>query len=105
MVPNKITQDASVEMKRRSLWKAAVEQELQELVATASDVRQKINTAKTKTKRDFYQKKFDKIQPRVMQMVAALQHMQAKEPPAEPTPLETASEITVTNEPSTPASV
>jgi hypothetical protein len=64
---------------RRAQWKGAVEQELQACVQEAAGIRQKIATAKTRYKKEFYGKKFAKIQSKVMQMVAALQRLQMQE--------------------------
>lgn len=60
---------------RVSQWKDAVQGELQDLISRASEIRQLIASAKTETKRAFYKKKFAKIQPQVLQMVAAIQHL------------------------------
>jgi hypothetical protein len=70
-----INQEARDE--RRSVWKGAIEQELQSLITQAAGIRQRISTAKTATKRTYYQKKFNKISPQVMQMVAALERLNA----------------------------
>lgn len=70
---------SELEVDRRAQWKAAIQQELQELVQKAADMRKRINEAKTQTKRDFYSKKFSRLQPKVMQMVAALQRLEMQE--------------------------
>lgn len=70
---------AEMEAARRAQWKGAIQQELQMLVQEAAGIREKINTAKTQYKKTFYQKKFAKIQPRVMQMVAALQRLEVQD--------------------------
>lgn len=64
---------------RLSQWRGATEQELQELIKQASKVRIAITTAKTVTKKQYYEKKFAKISVQVRQMVAALQRMQSTE--------------------------
>lgn len=79
---------ADEEAMRRAQWRQAVEQELQILVSQASVLREKINTAKTNYKKQFYGKKFSKVQTQVMQMVAALQRFQANDQAAAaPTPM------------------
>lgn len=94
---------AEEEAIRRSQWKQAVEQELQILVSQASVLREKINTAKTNYKKQFYGKKFSKVQTQVMQMVAALQRFQANDQAAAaPTPV-TATPETQVNANETPA--
>jgi len=93
---------ADEEAIRRSQWKHAVEQELQILVSQASVLREKINTAKTNYKKQFYGKKFSKVQTQVMQMVAALQRFQANEQATAPTPV-TATPETQVNANETPA--
>lgn len=70
---------AEIEAQHRAMWRGAIEQELQSLVRTASEVRQKIDTAKTEFKKKFYNNEFKKIQQKVMQMVTALQRIQAQE--------------------------
>lgn len=62
---------------RLSQWKTAVQAELQDLISQAAELRKEISQAKTATKRKYYEKKFEKIKPRVMQMVAALQKLEA----------------------------
>ena len=68
-----------MEAARRRQWRGAIEQELQACVQQAAAIRQNINTAKTQYKKTFYQKKFTKIQTKVMQMVGALQRLQMHE--------------------------
>jgi len=68
-----------LEADRRAQWKGAVEQELQADVQRAAVIRKKISDAKTNYKKEFYGKKFTEIQSKVMQMVAALQRLQAQE--------------------------
>lgn len=68
-----------LEAQRRAMWRGAIEQELQLLVGKASEVRKNIDEATTKVKVDLYTKKFKKIQEKVMQMVTALQRIQAQE--------------------------
>lgn len=66
---------------RLAQWKGAVDLELQDLIKQASEIRANISKAKTPYKRAFYEKKFKKITPKVLQMVAAAQrieHQQAE---------------------------
>ena len=46
---------------RTAMWRGAVEQELQALIASASHIRKEIDTAKTTVKAQYFQKKFKKI--------------------------------------------
>jgi hypothetical protein len=62
---------------RISQWRGAVEQEMQALITQAAQIRQQSNTAKTSTKRIYFNKKFKKISAEVMQMVAAMQRIDA----------------------------
>lgn len=64
---------------RKAQWKGAIEQELQSLVNEAAGIREKITTAKTQYKKEFYSKKFSKVQSRVMQMLVALQRLEAQD--------------------------
>lgn len=64
---------------RLAQWKGAVDLELQDLIKQASEIRANIANAKTQFKRQYYKKKFKKIQPRVLQMVAAMQRIEAQQ--------------------------
>lgn len=64
-------------LSRLSQWRGAIEQELQGLIKQASEVRTSISSAKTTTKKQYYEKKFAKISVQVRQMVTALQRMQS----------------------------
>lgn len=75
-----------LEMDRRAQWKGAIQQELQVCVQQAAEIRKKITDAKTKYKKEFYGKKFAKIQSKVMQMIAALQRLEARDVQAAPEP-------------------
>jgi hypothetical protein len=74
-----IAQRAELEVARRAQWKGAIEQELQLCVQEAAKIRKTIAEAKTKHKKELYGKKFASVQSKVMQMVAALQRLQAQE--------------------------
>lgn len=67
----------SIVAKRSDQWTAAINAELQSLITEAASIRQNISTAKTQTKRNYYQKKFNKVSVQVRQMVAALQRVQS----------------------------
>lgn len=79
MSPNPIREQA-VDT-RVSQWTNAVEYELQGLITQAATIRKEISSAKTTAKKAYFQKKFKKLQPQVMQMVAALQQLQSTAPP------------------------
>lgn len=73
MSPN-IEREQAVDS-RVAQWTNAVEFELQDLIKQAAAIRQEISGAKTATKKAYFQKKFKKLQPQVLQMVAALQQL------------------------------
>lgn len=60
-------------------WQAALEQELRELMLRAATVRAEITKAKTAAKREYYEKKFKKITPQVMQMLTALERVKTQQ--------------------------
>lgn len=62
---------------RKQEWKRAVEAELQPLIIEAARLRGIITSAKTQTKRNFYQKKFNKIHATVLQYVDLIQKLEA----------------------------
>jgi seryl-tRNA synthetase len=64
---------------RTALWRGAVEQELQSLIATASQIRKEVSTAKTATKKKYFSKKFKSITTQVMQMLTALERVKAQQ--------------------------
>lgn len=68
---------------RLGQWKLAAEAELQDLISQAAALRKEISGAKTATKRKYYEKKFAKVKPQVMQMVAVLQKLEAEVPTEE----------------------
>lgn len=84
---------------RVEVWKAAVEQELQELVQRASTLRTNITNSKTSTKKSYYNKKFKKVQQDVMSMLTTLQRLRGMSPPETPAPASTEgeSDVPVTN--------
>ncbi len=87
-MPEEINMEARMkaEVHRRAQWKGAIEQELQATVQEAADVRKKITEAKTSYKKQFYGKKFSKMQSKVMQMVSALQQFEAQTAPQQVAP-------------------
>ena len=60
---------------RMSEWTKTIEDELQQRLVKASELRQIINTSKTSTKREYYTKKFAKVNKEVYRMVAMLQKL------------------------------
>ena len=66
---------ASLSAERILEWQQTVEQELQELVTTAAQLRQTITSAKTATKKQYFEKKFKKVQHDVMSMLVTLQRL------------------------------
>lgn len=58
-------------------WRGTIEQEIQLLISTAADLRQKMSESKTSTKKQYYTKKFKKISDQVMQALA----LQSQLPP------------------------
>ena len=61
---------SKIKTDRLDLWRATIDAELQQAITTASELRQKIADSKTTTKRDYYNKKFQKISDTVMQLIA-----------------------------------
>jgi len=60
-------------------WKESIQKELQRLVMMASLIRKSIDTAKTQVKKDYYGKKFKKVNAEVLRLVSYLQYMQQLE--------------------------
>jgi hypothetical protein len=56
-------------------WTSMMEQDLQQLVSHAAEIQQKINSAKTATKRKYYEQKFKKTRNDVMSSLATLQRL------------------------------
>lgn len=61
---------------QRSKWKTVIEAELQDLIGQATKIREQMSSAKTQTKRQYFDKKFKKINAAVMQMVVSLQRLE-----------------------------
>lgn len=64
--------------------------ELQDLITQAADIRKQITTAKTTTKKKYFEKKFAKISTDVRQMIAAMDQLKwtNTKPIAENAPVE-----------------
>lgn len=60
---------------RLKQWRDAIEADLQQLIIEAAKIRKNITEAKTKYKKDFYTKKFNKVSAQIRQYVAALQRL------------------------------
>lgn len=69
--------DYEIDLKevRKKQWKEAIEADLQQLIITAAKLRKNISEAKTSTKKNFYNKKFNKVSAQVRQYVSALQRL------------------------------
>jgi hypothetical protein len=74
---------------RMSEWKAMVEDELQKRMALAADIRKIMTEAKTSTKREYYAKKFKKLQGEIYRLLTALQSLTAQEEAVIPDPATT----------------
>lgn len=66
---------ADVKELRKQEWKKAIEAELQPLIIEAARLRGIISSAKTTTKKNLYQKKFNKIHAQVIGYVDFLQKL------------------------------
>jgi glutaredoxin 2 len=69
----------SDESKRIEQWLAAANAELQDDITEASKIRSLIDTSKTQAKKQYYQKKFKKVQTRVFQMLTLAEQLKSKE--------------------------
>lgn len=61
---------------RAAQWKTVVKAELRELIENASALHQKITEAKTAYKKQFYDKKFQKVSIEIKRMVAVLNRLE-----------------------------
>ena len=61
---------SKIKAERLELWRATIDAELQQAITTASELRQKISESKTQLKKDYYNKKFQKVSDTVMQLIA-----------------------------------
>lgn len=64
-------------------WTTTLEQDLQLQVKEAANIRQSIATAKTATKRQYFERKFKKVQSNVMSTLATLQRIREMSPKQE----------------------
>lgn len=64
---------------RLDLWQAAAEAELHDLVQQAAHIRTNITSAKTQTKKQYFEKKFKKVQLDVMRMLTTLERVKAQQ--------------------------
>lgn len=69
---NSVLSDEEAKDLRKDEWRNNIEVELQPLIIQAVSFQKNIKEAKTKTKKDHYQKKFDKIKGKVRQYVVLL---------------------------------
>lgn len=78
-IPTEEGEGIEIDLKemRKNQWRQVIEADLQKLIIEAAKLRKCINEAKTKTKKDFYTKKFNKVSAYVRQYVAALQRLGA----------------------------
>lgn len=74
---------AHLSEQRIAEWTGTVEQELQDLVQQASHIRQNIVGAKTAAKKQYFEKKFKKVQSNVMSMLVTLQRLREMSPKQE----------------------
>jgi hypothetical protein len=83
---NKSARKSEMKKMRMSEWKAMVETELQQRMTVAADIRKIMTESKTSTKRDYYGKKFKKLQGEIYRLVSALQKLTVQEDsaPADP---------------------
>lgn len=87
---------------RRDGMKAAVQQHLQQLLVHAAELRKLIDNAKTNAKKAYYQKKIGKLNGEVMQMVVAMQRLEAQHAAVhEPTVEHSSDDAPQTNESTT----
>ena len=63
---------------RLTQWQQAVSEELQSLVQQASTIQSNINNARTVAKRNYFKKKFSKVQTEVMRMLVAQERLNAQ---------------------------
>jgi len=61
---------------RLKLWTDTVQAELQDLIIKATQIREKMNTAKTRTKVEYYGKKFKKISSEVVNLAGTIQKIE-----------------------------
>lgn len=62
---------------RTAQWENMINSELQSLITRAATIREEISSAKTQTKKRYFEKKFAKVSTEVRQMIVALQRVQS----------------------------
>jgi hypothetical protein len=78
-----MTPKTSAAEARLDTWQQAATAELQDLVQVAANIRTNITTAKTQTKKQYFEKKFKKVQADVMRMLITLERLKAETSPTE----------------------
>ena len=73
MTPTTTTAEARLDQ-----WQVAAETELQDLVQQAASIRTNITSAKTQAKKQYFEKKFKKVQADVMRMLVTLERLKAR---------------------------
>lgn len=87
---------AHLKDERKAYYAKMIEEDLQILIKEAATIRNKITDAKTVAKKDFYKKKFAKVNAQVRQYVGALHRLGAISSPEG-----TDNEPTITTDPIT----
>ena len=83
-----VTQDATTltneDMRKAKMseWKSVIESEVQKMMVTVAELRKKIDGAKTSSKKQYYLKKFKKIQGETISLLNMLHHV-TKDTPVE----------------------
>lgn len=77
--------NSDVKKIRMSEWQSMVEREIQKLMVEAAKLRKIMNEAKTTPKREYYNKKFEKISNEAIKLVGILQSITAKQSTLDPT--------------------
>lgn len=73
---------SKIKTDRIELWRATIDAELQQAITEAARLRQLISESKTQVKKDYYNKKFQKVSDTVMQLLAVQSQLP---PPADTT--------------------
>lgn len=81
---------SQIKADRIELWRDTIDAELQQAITTASEIRQKLSESKTQVKKDYYNKKFQKVSDTVMQLIAVKSQLPPESvdtsTPSEPVP-------------------
>lgn len=70
--------DTNTRQSRLDVWRAALQDELRELMQQASTLKSLQQSAKTQTKRSYYTKKLAKVAPQVHSTLVALEQINNK---------------------------